>query len=206
MGLNNNYQPQPRVKISEHICTLNCTGVSISWTWRCDLFGEGRVFHTWGSAGITKDYEEHTSQLLSSSSSSCCSCQNQRLWLSRKQKSCPVACVNLLQSAAITWQGNSSTLMRCPQIYVPGVFVSWCDMRWEASCIAGMPPSVPLCFQVFPDAQRNRCKIPLELSPKQIFDPNDLYQCKLTLQYTCLQITWNVPLWILCILYKSNGI
>lgn len=67
MGLNNNYQAQPWVKISEHICTINCTGVSISWTWRCDLFSEGRVFHTWGSAGITKDYEEHTSQLLSSS-------------------------------------------------------------------------------------------------------------------------------------------
>lgn len=69
-----------------------------------------------------------------------------------------------------------------------------------------MPPSVPLCFQVFPETQRNRCKILLELSPKQIFDPNDLYQCKLTLQYTCLQITWNVPLWILCLLDKSNGI
>lgn len=81
-----------------------------------------------------------------------------------------------------------------------------CLMVWEASCIAEMPPSVPLCFQVFPETQYNRCKIPLELSPKQIFDPNDLYQCKLTLQYTCLQITWNVPLWILCLLYKSNGI
>lgn len=138
---------------SEHICTLNCTGVSISWTWRCDLFGEGRVFLTWGSAGITKDYEEHTSE-LSSSSSSCCSCQNQRLWLSRKQRSCPVACVNLLQSAGTQVSLDKETL----QHWCGGhTFMSQVCLSHGVTCVRGLVYcwNAPQCPPLFSGVPRD---------------------------------------------------